>query len=106
MARETIFKVQAQGDVQLLGNTGYMLVGGPDAVCFYVDSERRARVSSSTQSEAGCPVVFLTCEDDQGPSQVETEIEFPEFPGWQFHAGGAGKTLSLALVRREAVRGP
>lgn len=57
-----------------------------------------AYISASTESDSGCPVVYVSeegCEQD-------TEIEFSEFPGWRFHAGGEGKTIAIALVRRGA----
>ena len=96
--RETPFKVLAQGDVQLVHSTGYLVVGGPDAVCFYIDPRERAYVSASRESDAGCPVVLLSRDD----AERDTEIEFTEFPGWRFHSGGAGKSIAIALVRRAA----
>jgi hypothetical protein len=100
--RETTFKIQRQGSVRFSHLTGYMLVGDKDAVCFYIDPAERAYVSASTTSDNGCPVVFLTdqkCEDTEVP---DTEVEFSEFPGWRFHAGGGGKSIAIALVRRGA----
>jgi len=77
---------------------GYMVAGGPDAVCFYIDPRDRAYISASMESDSGCPVVFVSRDD----CEIETEIEFSEFAGWRFHAGGAGKTIAVALVRRAA----
>lgn len=96
--RETTFRILFQGDVQMAHTQGYMVVGGPDAVCFYIDPSGRAFISSSTESDNGCPVVSLSRDD----CERETAIEFSEFPGWRFHAGGAGKTIAVALVRRAA----
>lgn len=96
--RETTFKILAQGDVQMAHCTGYMVAGGPDAVCFYIDPRDRAYISASTTSDSGCPVVYVSRDD----CERGTEIEFSEFPGWRFHAGGAGKTIAVALVRRGA----
>lgn len=96
--RETTFKILTQGDVKMAHCQGYMVVGGDDAVCFYIDPKCRAEINASTESASGCPVVYVSrdgCERD-------TEIEFSEFVGWRFHAGGAGKTIAVALVRRAA----
>lgn len=96
--RETKFSVLTQGDVKMAHNTGYMVVGGPDAVCFYIDPRDRAYISASTESGNGCPVIYVARDG----CELDTEIEFSEFPGWRFHAGGGGKTISVALVRRGA----
>ena len=96
--RETTFKILAQGDVQMAHCDGYMLAGGADAVCFYIDPRGRAYISASTESDSGCPVVYLSRDD----CEIDTEIEFTDFPGWRFHAGGAGKTIAIALVRKAA----
>lgn len=97
--RETKFTVLNQGDVVMAHEAGYMVTGGNDAVCFYIDpSGGRAYVGASTTSDADCPVVFI----DRDGAERSTEIEFPEFPGWRFHAGGCGKSIAIALVRRDA----
>lgn len=96
--RETPFKILSQGDVQLAHSTGYLVVGGPDAVCFFIDPVGRAYISASTCSDADCPVVYLSRDG----AERDTEIEFTEFPGWRFHAGGEGKSIAIALVRRAA----
>jgi len=96
--RETTFAIRAQGDVQMAHCKGYMVTGDGDAVCFYVDTVGRAYISAYTESKNGCPVAYVSrdgCERD-------TEIEFTEFRGWRFHAGGGGKTIAVALVRRAA----
>ena len=93
--RETRFKVVTQGDVEMAHDVGYMVVGGDDAVCFFIDPKGRAFVEASTESQAGCPVVFIATDG----AAMSTEIEFSEFPGWRFHAGGAGKSIAIALVR-------
>lgn len=97
--RETTFTILHQGKVQMAHQQGYCLVGGPDAVCFYIDPRERAYVAWSSQSDSGCPVIGVTCDDD---AERETEIEFTEFQGWRFHAAGSGKTIAVALVRRGA----
>jgi hypothetical protein len=97
--RETTFQILAQGDVEMAHCQGYMVSGGDDAVCFYIDTVGRAYVSASTESDSGCPVVYISRDD----CERETEIEFSEFPGWRFHAGGGGgKSIAIALVRRAA----
>lgn len=98
MGQETTFVIVRQGDVKMAHCAGYMVAGGEDAVCFFIDPVGRAFIDSSTESEAGCPVVSVSSED----SEVPTEIEFTEFKGWRFHAGGAGKSMAIALVRRGA----
>jgi hypothetical protein len=75
---------------------GYMVVGNEDAVCFYIDARERACISASSQSDNGCPVVYVSRDD----CERDTEIEFSEFKGWRFHAGSEGKTIAVALVRR------
>jgi hypothetical protein len=96
--RETKFVVVSQGDVKMAHDVGYMVAGGDDAVCFFIDPVERAYVEASSDSVSGCPVVYLG--NDGG--ETYTEIEFTEFPGWRFHAGGAGKSIAIALVRRGA----
>lgn len=96
--RETKFKVLTQGDVKMAHHVGYMVVGGDDAVCFFIDPEGWAYIEASTESDAGCPVVFISRDG----AEHSTEIEFSEFSGWQFHAGGSGKSIAIALVRRGA----
>jgi len=96
--RETTFKILTQGDVQMAHCQGYMVAGGEDAVCFYIDPRDRAYISASTESDSGCPVVYVSRDD----CERDTEIEFSEFKGWRFHAGGDGKAIAVALVRRAA----
>jgi len=96
--RETKFTILTQGDVKMAHDVGYMVAGDGDAVCFYIDPCDRAEVEASTESDNGCPVVYLGCAN----AEQSTEIEFTEFKGWRFHAGGSGKSIAIALVRREA----
>lgn len=42
--RETKFKILTQGDVKMPHDVGYMVVGGDDAVCFFIDTDGRAYV--------------------------------------------------------------
>ena len=93
--RETKFKVLDQGDVVMAHEAGYMVTGGDDAVCFYIDPSDRAYISASTESDSGCPVVFI----ERDGAEKSTQIEFSEFPGWRFHSGGCGKSIAIALVR-------
>ena len=96
--RETQIKITHQGDVKLWHNYGYCVVGGPDAVCFYIDVDGRADITGWTKSDTNCPVIFIgnTCAD------TDTIAEFTEFPGWRVHATNGGKTLAVALVREGA----
>ena len=96
--RTTPFKILIQGDVAMSGTTGYGIVGNGDAVCFFIDPMDRGYVGAYTESDDGCPVIYV----DWGDSEVSTEIEFTEFKGWRVHATGSGKTIAVALVRREA----
>lgn len=98
MPKETTFRILRQGDVKMAHCVGYMLAGGADAVCFFIDPAERAFIDSSAESESGCPVISVSAE----ASEVATEIEFSEFKGWRFHAGGGGKTIAVSLVRRGA----
>lgn len=94
--KETKLRVLAQGDVKITCETGYMLAGDGDAVCFYIDPREKAYVEASSESADGCPVVYLGFDG----AEVFTEIEFVDFKGWRFHAGGGGKSIAIALVRR------
>jgi hypothetical protein len=96
--RETKFKVLTQGDVKMSHDVGYLVVGGDDAVCFYIDPCGRAEIDASTESDDGCPVIYVS----SAGSETCTEIEFTEFKGWRFHSGGQGKSIAIALVRRGA----
>ena len=98
MKRETTFKILSQGDVEMAHCQGYMLAGDGDAVCFYIDPKERAYVSASTESDSGCPVVYVSSDD----CERDTEVEFSEFAGWRVHACGAGKAIAVSLVRRAA----
>lgn len=93
--RETPIRVLIQGSVEIAGGgVGYMVQGDAQAVCFFIDPVGRAWVSASTTSDDDCPVVYLSND-----GEMDTEIEFPEFKGWRFHAGGEGKSIAIALVR-------
>lgn len=96
--RTTPIKINHQGDVNLWHDYGYMVVGGLDAVCFYIDVDGRADITGWTKSDSNCPVIFIgnTCAD------TDTIAEFPEFPGWRVHATNGGKSLAVALVREGA----
>ena len=96
--RTTPIKIAHQGDVKLWHDYGYMVVGGPDAVCFYIDVDGRADITGWTKSDNNCPVIFIgnTCAD------TDTIAEFTEFPGWRVHATNGGKSLAVALVREGA----
>lgn len=55
------FKIQHQGAIKMANNIAYMVKGGPEAVCFYIDPDGRSDVVASTNdSDSGCPVVFLS----------------------------------------------
>lgn len=98
--RETPIKILHQGDVKLLHEFGYNVVGDGAAVCFYIDAISRAEVEASSKSENNCPTVILGFD---GADQ-STEIEFPEFIGWRFHSGGNGKSIGIALVNENPER--
>lgn len=98
--RETHFEIRQQGDVQMSGTTGYMVLGNEDAVCFYIDPIDRAYIDASSTDDDGCPVVFLVDNDSDEP----TKIAFTEFPGWRFHCGAGGKSIAIALTREGAGR--
>ena len=69
--RETTFKILAQGDVQMAHCQGYMVAGGADAVCFYIDPIGRAYISASTESDSGCPVVYVSRDDCERDTEIE-----------------------------------
>ena len=96
--RTTPVKITHQGGVQLSNNYGYCVVGGSDAVCFYIDPVGRAAVEGWTESRDECPVLFLGC---QGAAE-STAVELTEFKGWRVHCGGEGKVIAVALVRKGA----
>lgn len=96
--KETRLRVLTQGDVELAHETGYMVAGDGDAVCFFIDPKERAYVEASTESDSGCPVAILGFDG----AERFTEVEFSDFPGWRLHAGGGGKSIAIALVRRGA----
>ena len=62
--RETRFTVLTQGDVEMAHDVGYMVVGGDDAVCFFIDPKGRAFVEASTESPAGCGSIPFRVEVD------------------------------------------
>lgn len=96
--RRTPFKILVQGGVEMSCSTGYGVIGNGDAVCFFIDPVDRGYINAYTTSTSDCPVVYV----DFGNSEISTEIEFTEFPGWRVHATGGGKTIAVALVRRGA----
>ena len=92
------FKILFQGDVKMSHDFGYMAVGNEDCVCFYIDPEGRAEIEASSSDVNDCPTIYLARED----STLYTELVFPDHKGWQFHSGGSGKSIAVALVRRAA----
>lgn len=98
--RTTPVRVVHQGDVALAHEYGYDVRGDGDAVCFFIDiSGGRAAVEATTQNWPDrIPCVWLGVDE----SGRVTEVEFPEYPGWRVHCGGAGKTIAIALVRGDA----
>lgn len=98
MTRETTCTVLKQGAVRMLNNTGYNVIGGEDAVCFFIDPVERSYFYGHKQSAKGCPVALI----DDGSNDL-TAIEFTEFQGWRFHAGGMiGRSIAISLVRKGA----
>lgn len=95
--KETKFTIIEQGDVEMAHNVGYMLVGGENAVCFYIDPVHIGYVNASSHSENGCPIVYISPENDD--YEKDTVIEFSEFKDWQFFAGGGGKSIAISLVK-------
>lgn len=92
--RETKLLIIQQGEVKLCHDTGYSVVGNDEAVCFYIDVDRRADVDYWTYSDADCPVICM-----EG-----TMVELVEFPGWKFHCCGGGDSVAIALVRGGILR--
>lgn len=90
-------RILQQGDIAIT-SVGYGLIGNDDAVCFFIDVEPRAYVDCSSASDNDCPVVFIA----RDISETLTEVEFCDYPGWRFHAGGSGKSIAIALVRKGA----
>ncbi len=96
--RSTEIKIIEQGDVKITSD-GYMLVGNDESVCFYFDVSERAYIMASGR-EDDCPCLWLY-DTEEKPDEVPTHISFPEFKGWGFHSGGAGKTIAVSLHRYE-----
>lgn len=97
--KDVKIKVLEQGSIKVTSGVGYCVVGGGDAICFFIDVYPRAYIDSSMSSETDCPIAFISNDD----VNEFTKIEFPEFPGWRFHAsGGCAKTIAIALVRKGA----
>lgn len=94
--RETKLKVLHQGTVKLCHDTGYSVVGNDEAVCFYIDVDKRTDVDSWTYSDADCLVVHLG----------DTAVELPEFPGWILHSANGGDSVAIALVKQCALAIP
>ena len=109
MERETEIKVCFQGTA-VAGDTGYMLVGNDEVVCFYVDgwgnTGRIYPVCSSsktffheTREVKDYPNVTIQSGSDD-ENEVFTEIYFPEFEGWDVFCVNGGKTMSVCLRKR------
>lgn len=96
--RTTPIRINHQGDVKPWHDYGYSVVGGPDAVCFYIDVDGYVYVSGWTTDHDNCPMIYVG--DNSG--SVDTLVSFPEFEGWRVHATNDGKTLAVALVREGA----
>jgi hypothetical protein len=96
--KETKLRILQQGDIKITSEVGYGIVGNVDAVCFWIDVYPRAYIDSSTVSERDCPVAMIVNDD----SEASTMVEFIDYPGWRFHAGGSGKSIAIALVRKGA----
>lgn len=96
--KQTNLCILQQGDIKITSGTGYGIVGDGDAVCFFIDVSPRAWIDCSSGSERDCPVVMIGDND----TDYSTMVEFVDYPGWRFHAGGSGKSLAIALVRKGA----
>jgi hypothetical protein len=92
------FKILYQGDVKMSHDFGYMAVGNSDCVCFFIDPVEKAYIEASSSDENDCPIIYLSTED----AEDYTTLVFPDHKGWRFHAGGCGKSIAIALVRRVA----
>lgn len=95
--KDTKITIIQEGDVKMAHNVGYMLVGGENAVCFYIDPVHKGYINASSQSENGCPIVYISPYNDD--YEKDTVIEFSDFKGWEFFAGGGGKSIAIALVK-------
>ena len=94
------FKITRQGDVKMSHCIGYLVHGGDDTLCFYIDPVERAYVSWSTSSyPSGEVTIGIGSTSTSDSELIDTEIEFPTLVGWQFHAGGAGKSIALSFVK-------
>lgn len=96
--REVKIQVEQEGQVKLLGETGYGLKGNDEVVAFFVDLYDNAVVTYTASPPQGYPTIGL-CLDEEDYSVIDTEINFPEYPGWRVHSTRCGKVLSVALIK-------
>lgn len=89
--------IEHQGGVKVHGE-GYGLVGNDEAVCFWFDPADRAFVEATSTSDVDTPIIWLGNNEESSDSTI---VSFPDFPGWRVHATRSGKTISVALTKRQ-----
>ena len=94
--RTTPIEIVVHGSV-IAEDHGYLVIGGEDAVCFFVDTDGADWIGCTDRN--GVPALDLSKDDDYRP----TTIEFAEFKNSRIHSVTAGKTVSVALVREAAL---
>jgi hypothetical protein len=79
---------------------GYMLREGPGVAAFFVDvwSQQHNRLYpiASGRDLDGFPQLHLVPQEDNGDAAM-VSISFPEYPGYNVHCSGGGKTIAVCL---------
>lgn len=108
--KTTSVKVLHQGKA-VAGDTGYLLAGNDEVVCFYVDGwgdtgkiypvfSSSSTYFPDTKELKQYPSIALE-DGSESEDQVFTEIYFPEFEGWNVFCVSGGKTMSVCLRKQD-----
>ena len=78
---------------------GYMLREGPGVVAFFIDvrSDKYNRLFpfASGRGFDGYPQLDLIPDEENEEAMIS--ISFPEYPGYNVHCSGGGKTIAVCL---------
>lgn len=98
-------KINVQGAVRV--NNCHVEAKGDRVVALSIDLHSKyAKVATVGESD-GVPIILLGADEntlglDISMGQVFTELQFPEYTGWEIHADRCSRyTLRVCLVRRK-----
>lgn len=94
--RTTPLNIIRQGDLELIHDYAYSVVGNDEVVCFRFDPCGRAIIRATGVGVDDVPRVILAPRTSN--SGMFTEVGFPEFKEWSVHSFRDGKVISVTLI--------